>query len=247
MFSSWLIGSALALLPSQASAPPGVSPEVLSRTLRDTLVHMLPDPLYEAAPGWGKQQQTTTGLKWTKKGPRRQHGERNEGTWRKIRVVADRAADTLDFHLRDIRSADTGKVTFTADAALNVRVDYEKQDWHKGVRLYAGSIRARLRIHLTVQCELSSRLEFQKGALLPDAIFQVRVVHAETGYDNLVVEHIAGVGGDLARWLGKTGQKGLHRFDPRVEEKLLARANAAIEKAGRSKELRLGLSALWKN
>jgi len=229
----------------------GTSAPALAAALRGVLVQMLPAPLFQAEFGWGKTKRAPTGLKWTGKGldvhAKLQHAQRNDGTWRKVLVTADRPGDTLVLDLRNLQSTDPGRMTFNAFITFGARVNYEKQQWHKGLRLYSTSVRARLRVQLQLNCEVTARLEPHSDSLVPDAVFRLRVVRAQAGYKDLVVEHVAGVGGDAAKLLGEIVQQSIHRFDPRLEKKLLARANAAIEKAGDTREVRLSLSTLWKH
>jgi hypothetical protein len=126
---------------------------------------------------------------------------------------------------------------------LNVRVYHEQQVWTAGVRLYSGSAQARLRAGLVLNCELTTRTE-NGTKLLPDLVCRLRVVQAKVYYDNLVVEHIAGVGGDAARLLGQAVQRNVGHLQPSLERRLLERAEAAILKAGDTKEVRIGLGRL---
>ncbi len=214
--------------PAQRSIAPGLGTllltggpaDGLAGTLRGHLVRSLPTPLYESSAGWGRQA----------KGP---GGKlKNDGTWRKLRVTAERPADTLVFDLRDVRAVEPGKVGFTAFVAFDARVEHERQVWRSGVRLYAGSVRARVRIRLALACEVSARLE-PGGLLLPDAVIRLHVARSELGFDNLVVEHVAGIGGEGAKLLGDAAKGALRHSS--LERDLLARANAAILKAGEAK------------
>ena len=74
--------------------------------------------------------------------------------------------------------------------------------------------------------------------------FRLRVTRAEVGFDNLVVEHVAGVGGDAAQVLGDAARACLHQWRPSLEKRLLDKAAAAIVKAGDTREVRLSLSKL---
>ena len=107
-------------------------------------------------------------------------------------------------------------MTFTTFLAFDVRVDYEQQNWRRGIRLYSGSVRARLRIKATLACEVTSRIE-KTGGLLPEVVFRVRVLHSNAGYDNFVVEHVGGVGGELAKLLGGAASNALHRWKPSLD------------------------------
>jgi hypothetical protein len=98
-------------------------------------------------------------------------------------------------------------------------------------------------VKLTLHCEAITKV-VPGGALLPDAVFRLRVLHSDFRYDNLVVEHTAGVGGEAAKLLGEALHGGLRRLKPSLERSLLARANAAVVKAGDTQEVRLSLSNL---
>jgi hypothetical protein len=188
------------------------------------------------------------GVKWTGQHlplhPHLMYTEKNDGHWRKFRVTAEDLADTLVFDLRNVRNAEPGRITFDAFLSFDARVHYEKQDWDAGIRLYSGSARVRLRVKLLLHCEVTTRLE-NNGTILPDAVFRLRVTHADLGYDNFVVEHVAGVGGEAAKLLGDAAKGAIHEWRPALERDLFARADAAIVKAGDTKEVRLGLGSLF--
>jgi hypothetical protein len=224
-------------------------PSPLAGPLRELLVRNMPTPLYEGSPGWGHTANVATGIEWAGKGlhvrPRVKKEDRNDGTWRKVRITAEDLPRSTVLEVRNIQHPEPGRTTFEVFMAFDARVDYEQQKWMAGVRLYSGSARARFRLLLTLQCELLTRLEW-KGSLSPDAVFRLRVVQSNLGYSNLVVEHIAGVGGDTAKLIGEAIQRGIRRWRPSVERNLLAKANAAIERTADTKELRLGLGSLLK-
>jgi hypothetical protein len=234
----------------EAPAPaPASNAAPLAGPLRELLVRNLPSPLYEGSWGWGRTARVPTGIKWTGSGfHTRAHAkkeERNDGTWRKVRITAENVPSGLVLELRNIQHPEPGRTTFEVFLALDARVAFEQQKWKAGVRLYSGSARARLRLQLALECEWISRLEWQTQ-LSPDAVFRLHVERSHLTYRDLVVEHIAGVGGDAARLLGEALQRALHHWHPSVEQKLLAKANAAIEKAADTKEIRIGLGALLK-
>jgi hypothetical protein len=257
-----LVGTVLALaLPAAARAgddEPDAGPPLpaltereahaLAGTFRALLVEHAPHVLYEAAPGWGQTARVAHGLKWTGKHvplrPQLTYGEKNDGKWRHIRVTADNLADTLVFDIRRVRNPQPGRMTFDVFISFDAHVVYEQQDWDAGTRLYSGEARARLRVKLLLGCEAVTRLE-ANGSLLPDAFFRLRVTRADLRYDNLVVEHVAGVGGEAAKVLGDAVKGGLSEWRPSLERDLLARANAAIVRAGDTKEVRLSLANLF--
>jgi hypothetical protein len=135
-------------------------------------------------------------------------------------------------------------MTFTAFISFDTHVEFDRQVWHSGRRTYSGSIRARLRVRLTLRCEATAQLD-PGGGLLPDAVFRLRVLQAESGYDNFVVEHILGVGGEAAKLLGDAARGSVKQWRPSMEKDLLAKANAALVKAGDTKEVRVSLTKLF--
>jgi hypothetical protein len=255
MLRIWLLS--LALLPSLAragspantvsSVSPANSIDAFSGALREYLVHHLPTVLYESHPGWGHTKAVATGINWTGKGlnshPHISHGERNDGTWRTVRVTAPNLAQSLTLSFHNIQQPEPGRTTFDVALAFDAHVDCEQQNWKSGVRLYSGSARARLRVSLLLACEATSRVEWHKG-LLPEAVFRLRVVKANTSYERFVLEHVAGVGGAAAKLIGDAVREGIHKWRPALERNLLVRANVAIEKAGDSREVRIGLGSL---
>ena len=98
---------------------------------------------------------------------------------------------------------------------------------------------------MTLDCTAASRIEAPN--LLPELVFELKVEKADLGYENLKSEHIAGIGGDAAQVIGETAHSLLNQWRPSIEHRdLLAKANAAIAKAGEQKEVRLSLSKLVK-
>ena len=222
--------------------------DALSGNLRGFLMQNLPSPLFEAKHDWGKTKNVARGLVWRGQGihvyPEVQRSPKNHGTWRKVQVKADNLPDTLIVDLRNLQFPEAGRMTFEGFLSFDTQIDFEQQEWERGRKLYAGSARARLRLKLKLQCEATTQLQ-TKGGLLPDAVFRLRVTKADLTYDNFVLEHVAGVGGELSRLIGDALQGGLRRWHPSLEKNLLARADAAIVKAGDTKEVRLGLSTLF--
>lgn len=224
--------------PNLPSLLAGNTPEALAGSLRGYLVQNLPNPLYEASPGWGATKEGVRGVKWKGLRPEVMRGPKNDGKWRKIRACPEQLANTLVLDIRNFQQTGPGRLCFDVFLAFDLKLHYEQQNWESGLRLYSGGARARLRLRLLMQCELTARLD-DNGTFLPDAVFRLRVVRANLNYDNLVVEHIAGVGGEAAELLGDAIKGGLQRWHPSLEAELLTRANAAIVKAGDSKEVRL--------
>src|SRR5919197_3380761 len=220
----------------------GGSVDALAGSLRGYFIQALPSPLYEDRRHWGQQKAVTRGGR--RKGRGKQPTLKNDGRWWKVQVTANNLRDSLVLDLRDVERPEPGRMVFTTFLSFDAQVEYERQTWRNGVRLYAGSARARLRVRLGLRCEATARLE-GNGLLLPDAVFRLRVLQSDFRYDNFVVEHIAGVGGEAAKLLGEAVRGGMQRWRPSLEHDLLAKANAAVVKAGDTKEVRLSLFKLF--
>jgi hypothetical protein len=253
--------AALALLApavrAQAPQPGGValpfintgSTDALAGILRGELVRQLPETLFDVAPNWGKTTLVRRvhyhgkGLKIRREVT---HEPKNDGTWQHIRFNTVNLANSLILDIRDLQFHDGGRITFGVFVAFDGRVRHDLQHWEHGIRLYSGSTQARMRILLLLHCEVTYRFE-ANDTLVPDAVVRLHVVRADLRYDNLVVEHIAGVGGDLAKLLGSGAKNGLHYFHPHLEPELLAKGNAAIVKAADTRDVRLSLLNIYKN
>lgn len=221
----------------------GNNPDALAGSLRGYLAHNLPKTLYEASPGWGETSRVARGVKWRGIRPQLTYGEKNDGTWRKIRATADNLPDTLVLDIRNLKERETGRLTFDVFLAFDLKLHYEQQNWESGVRLYSGSARARVRVKVLLGCEMIARLE-DGGSVLPDAVFRLRVARARVDYDNLAVEHIAGLGGEAAQLIGDTIKGSLDKWHPSLERELMTKASAAIVKSADTKEVRLSVAKL---
>lgn len=225
------------------------SPQALSGVLRGALIKFLPNPLHEAAPGWGDQRLVANQLKWKRDGgillkPKIYKTLKNDGTWRKIILTSNNLPDTLILDIRKAQLSEPNQLNFDIYLAFDARVEYIHHVWESGVRLYAGSVKARFRVKLLLHCEATAKLESGKK-LIPDAVFRLHATGGKLSYDNLVFEHVPGLGGTAARILGNAFHNILHDLRPSLESNLLAKGNAAIVKAADTKEVRISLSRVF--
>ncbi|HEY1377590.1 MAG TPA: hypothetical protein VGF55_12395 [Gemmataceae bacterium] len=248
----------LALLVSVAiatalpAAPPvsllsGSAKDELAGDLRGLLLQHLPQPLYEKENNWGHQEMVK---RRHIRGRLRDidievtHDPRNDGVWKRVRVDAVNPTETLVFDLRNVATPEPGKLTFQVFAALDTHVTYTHQRWESGLKLFDATARAKARVKVTLDCEAVCRVE--NGVLLPDLVIELKVAKADVRYDNLKFDHIAGLGGEAAQIIGELAHAALNQWRPSVEKDALAKANAAIVKAGQHKEVRLSLSKLFR-
>jgi hypothetical protein len=241
-----LLMLALTTLFAQAPPIPGAlgAAAKLADSLRDLIVHNLPEPLYVKTHNWDHKEPAFSRVQW--KGPdghpKVLRVEKEEGEWTKFQAFALNTTKDLRLNLTNLQLPGEGKTTFDLEFSLPVRFLFERQIWKSGVRLYSGSAKGRLRLALTMHCEVTAGLE--KGKLLPDLVFRLRATGAQVAYDQFVLEHIAGFGGEVAKDVGKLVRKAIHQWKPSIERELLAKANAALCKAADSREIRVGLDGL---
>jgi hypothetical protein len=222
------------------------SPPALADSLRAYLIPHIPTPLYEKRENWNQTVEAKR-VHWEGKGlnikPRTVKTYKKHGKWKHVLISSPNLAQSLKLVIQNVMQPEPGRTTFDVVLALPADVEYEQQNWERGLRLWSGSIRARMRVALNLNCELTTRLE-PGSKLLPEMVLRVRVLHATTAYDQLVIEHLPGFGGDAAEILGKAVVENMKKWHPSVERNLLERLNAAIVKAGDSKEIRVGLTGL---
>ncbi len=216
----------LAAAKGPAGEDPG-APDVLARNLRTYLLEHLPPVLFENSSNWGHQKQF-------RRGPKKQ------GVWRKTRVTPITPHSTLLLQIRDVKKAGPDRRTFTTALALDLRVEAEQQNWRLGVRTLSSSFKARVRVLVTLNCEVTTKLVKGSG-LIPDIVIRMRVLSSRIDYGDFVTEHALGVGGEMAEWIGDAGHQLLKMVKPSLEHKLLDKASAAIVKAADTKEVRVSL------
>jgi hypothetical protein len=238
---------AVASAPAQTPVLGHKDVNALAGTLRGLVVAHAPTTLYEDAPSWGETKRVANGVEWKGKiglKPELQYKQKNHGVWKRMKVTAPNLADSLVLDIRHVRRPEEGRLLFDVFVSFDARVQYDQERWRSGIKTYDVSTRARLRVRVLLHCEVTTRIE-PNGTFFPDAFMRLRVVKADAGYDNLVVEHIAGLGGDAAEVIGDTIHGAIKEFKPSAERKLFERANAAIVKAGDTKEVKLSLTGMF--
>ncbi len=233
--------------PTVAQSPPvpAASIEQLGGLLKPILIDSLPRVLHESSDNWGHQVNVPVGLKWSGLKPSVQKSPRNHGEWKRLTISTRNLPKTLDLKVHDMKIVDAEKQTFKVFLTFQMGVEYEQQNWESGVRLWSGSVRARAQVKLEMECENIIRVELGKN-YLPDFIIRARATSAKLSYDNLVIEHINGVGGDAAKIIGAAVHGVVKKARPAIERDMLAKANAAIVKAADTKEIRVGFGNLLK-
>jgi hypothetical protein len=221
----------------EATRVPTSDLRALEASLRTLLLKNLPDPLVKSEQKWGQQKPALV----------RKNEMRNDGTWRRFTVKAANPWQTLGLGLEDAVVPEPGKAAFTAKIGIDCDLTFEQQIWKNGMRLYSGETRGRCRAAVLLKCEATSRTETKPGSFVPDLVFRVKVTEAQLFYEDLVIEHTAGVGGDAAKILGDAVLDAVKQAKPKLEHDLLNKANAAIVKAADTKDVRLSFDSFLKS
>jgi len=221
------------------------SADQLAKTLKPILIDAIPATLHEKTENWGHQANVPTGVKWRGVKPQVTTSPRNHGEWKKLIVTAQELPRSLDLKIYDIKTIDTDKQSFRVMLTFQMGAYYDQQNWANGARLWSGSVRARAQVKAEMLCENTLRVELDKN-FLPDFIVRIRVTDAKVSYDNLVVEHINGIGGTGAKVLGDAVVDTMRVWRPSIERDLLAKASAAIVKTADTRDVRFGFGNLIK-
>ena len=221
----------------------------LTKVLRDLAKKHIPDPLSKSSQNWGKQTAITV-IRRYREGVR-VYSEavqelRNDGHWRRTTIRLPEP-DQLAIAVTELTHPQPGKMLATV-ALVAERVDlrFEQQVWRKGLRLYSGESRAHCKGGLLIKAEVVSKTEFKTGSFFPEVSLKLRVTDADLFYENLVVDHTAGLDGDAAKGLGNLLIDIAKAVKPDVEKELREKAEAAIVKAVGIREFRLALDSLLK-
>jgi hypothetical protein len=243
-------GSIPVRAPETTLAGPKTDPaeaEALSRILRDLVHKSLPDPLSKSSQNWGNQKAVTV-VKRQREGLRiwsePVQEMKNHGVWRKTAIrIPDH--DKLALSVTQLTHPQDGKIHATVAVVAN-RVDllFEQQIWRSGLRIYAGETRAHCKGAILLKAEVTTKTEFAPGSFLPQVSLKVQVTNAELFYENLVVDHTAGLDGEAAKKLGSLTLQVVKAVKPNIEKDLLAKANAAIVKAGGTHEFKVALDKI---
>ncbi len=215
----------------------------MSLLLRPIVIDVLPTPLYQKIDNWGHQVSVPVGVKWSGVRPRVSKSLRNHGEWRRVFISAPDLRHSLELKIYDAKKVNAETQSFKVFLALQMEVNYEQQNWESGVRLWSGSVRARAKVKLYLDCEDTLRIDASKGPL-PDFVFRMRVTGAKVQYDNLVFEHINGLGGDAAKLIGKAAHRAMNQWRPSIERDLLAKAGNTVVQSADTREIRVGFGSL---
>lgn len=243
----FLVAAIVPVAFNQAVSAQDPAGQNLATSLRAFLLPHIPNPLYEKRDNWNHTIEATSRIGWQGQGletkPKIVKSQKNHGVWKHVVISSPNVAQSLRVSIQNVQLLEPGRTTFDVILLLPADVEYEQQNWERGIKLFSGKVKARLRVSLNLTCELTTRLEPGK-LVLPDMILRLRVLRSTTAYDQLVVEHLPGFGGQPAKVLGEIIVDNMKKWHPSVERNLLDRLNAAIVKAGDSKDIRIGLAGL---
>jgi hypothetical protein len=230
--------------PVPSPKPKAATPKELkemSQRFRDMVIKFAPSPLYEGSPKWGHQE-LTRDRNSSRRDPK--YVLQNHGVWRKIKVTADDLPQTLVFEVRRMESAEPRLVSIDLFLAFDTRTQVHQQSWSKGRKLIDGEIRARMRVKVAVTCDVQLETKATKY-VIPEIIFRLKVRKADVDYENLVTEHIFGIGGDGAKLIGDVVVNVVKEFMPSLEKRLLDQLELSLVKALDNKEVKISVGKLF--
>ncbi|HEY1192098.1 MAG TPA: hypothetical protein VGE74_31005 [Gemmata sp.] len=220
----------------------------LSKTLHALALAHLPTPLVKASDGWGKQKEFVEGRlmlrKTAKFGPEVPRVTVNDGLWRRITVSARNPKETLGVAISELVRFDANTAHLTVDTAMDIDFRVEHQLWKRGHQLYTGETRGHCKAGLELKAEVVTKSTKVPGSLFPAVTLTIKATGAKLFYDDLVVDHTAGLDGADAQKAADFVLDLVKGVKPELEAQLLEKANAAIVKAATVKDVKVPLDKL---
>jgi hypothetical protein len=224
----------------------------LTAILQPMMVQNLKSPVLESKSNWGHQKEFTVAWDLKRQGPLNWKNtpvkeKLNDGAWTHLSLDVPDVAKNLKLDISKVTSPEAGRTLIEA-AIRSPRIDLtiQQQTWKRGLRVLSNETRAHCVGAVHLDLEMTTRFVTTPGQLLPDPVVTFKVTKAEIYYHDLKVTHTLGVGGDAAKIIGEATLRILKEFKPNLEKDLLAKAEAAIVKAGKSKEVKVSLGTLGK-
>jgi hypothetical protein len=241
-------------LTAAAAEPDATTPDAkaLTALLQPMMVKSLKSPALDTKHNWGHQKEVVTGLHLAREGPLKLRPVatkelKNDGHWVHFTLDVPDAAHKLFLEISEVTSPQPGTLRFKAALrSKDVHLVIQQQMWKHGVRLLSNETRATCTAAVHLECDVTTRLETKPGHWIPETVVTAKVNKADIYHQNLMVEHTLGVGGDAARLIGEATLKLIQTVKPSLEKDTIAKAEAAIVKAGQSKDVRLSLESLGK-
>jgi hypothetical protein len=230
--------------PAQLDQPTAEERAKISKMLREVFLKEMPTPLVKSNDGWGNQKEFAVGkvmLRDPKRLPDAQREKVNDGLWRRFTVTARDPAETLGVSLTEMTRVGADKVLITLDTVVDVNFRMEQQLWKRGHQIYGGETRGHCKIGLQVKATVVHKTVANPAKFLPDLVLTVSATEAKLFYDNVVVDHTAGLDGEDAKKAGDFLFDVVKSVKPNLEKELLEKANAAIVKAVGTREFKIEL------
>jgi hypothetical protein len=234
--------------PKSPEQPKPGEAEAIGKLLRDLALKHMPDPLVKANDGWGKQKEFVVGgvmLRNPKRfGPEAPRVVVNDGLWRRFAVTARKPDETLAVGVTEMTRPELNTTLLTVTVAMDVNFRMEQQLWKRGLMLYSGETRGHCKSALKLKTIVVNKSEVKPGALLPEVTLTIKVTDAKLFYDDVVIDHTAGLDGQDAQAVGQLVIELVKAIKPDLEKQLLEKANAAILKELASKDIKVQLDKL---
>ena len=204
-------------------------------------------PEYEDRKHWGQQGRIITGVKVTGKwfDPRieKRTKEVNDGLWQRYVVTLVEPEKNLHVRFDKARSVDANRFAFSLQLESKLRGEAHIERWRKGIKMLNTSAQGDLVVRARLDFDLGIRLE--PGKLLTDVVLDPRVTGVDLELVDLDLRRVGVLGHDVAHELGDSLTPLIADQLNDREPKILAKANAAIDK--RRDRLRFSLATFLKS
>ncbi len=229
-----------------SAATTALDAEPFQELVRQVILDEL-KPKYEDRKHWGQKGRVITGVKvkgrWFEPHIEKRTKEVNDGLWQRYLVTLIEPEKNLHVRFDRSRNVDSNRFAFSLELESKLRGEAHIERWRKGIKMLNVSAEADMVVQARLDCDLAIRLE--PGKLLSDVVLDPRVTGVDLRLVDLDLRRVGVLGHDVARELGDSLTPIIaHELDER-EPKIVAKANAAIEK--RRDRLRFSLEAFLKS
>lgn len=225
--------------PDEQQAPPELraleSSAAWSEIMTAIARAALPDR-HEDRSDWGKTKSIFAGMEVESRGDRilprisKREVDVRHGVWRKHRIELIHPAQTFQIKIRNVRPAGPGVTDFAVVVVLHARVVANLEHWVRGVKGFNMELVCNVRVSLHAACSLACRSEYRPGSVVPDLVLDPHVKEIKLRLNDLHVEKLGELRGDLAEELGNGSRRFVEDLLQTREDDLIGRARREIEK-----------------
>jgi hypothetical protein len=187
---------------------------------------------YEDSDNWGHTTSALKGVKikgkWFKPRIEKVTTPVKNGLWQRYIVTLIEPDKNLHLRLGNVHASESGRIAFSLLLEAKLRGEAHIERWRLGTKTFNVSALADAIVEARIDCDVAIR--FEPGKLLSDVVLDPRVTAVHLKLIDLDLKRLSKIGGDPVHELGDSITPLVGRELDRREPKIVAKANAAIDK-----------------